>query len=599
MDPKVYRQLFEDFCAHLSIDSKETGVTKLSDPWGSQRAYVDAIFNGIEDNKRTFLCLKSRQLGISTYSLAIDLFWLGLHPGLQGALIVHDEDAREQFRQTMVRYLEMLPKSHRIPIVVNNRQHMIFENGSILSYLVAGTRKKGNLARGKGLNFVHATECSSWGDPDSLASLEASLARKSPNRLYMFESTAKGFGMWHDMYYDAKEDPSKLCMFIGWWTKELNTIERDDPLFAHYWTGELSDDEVEMITRVKADYGHEITPEQLAWYRHESRSMLTEQMMRQEHPSYEEEAFQMSGSPFFNPKLLTRIMPQAKREPYKAYRYHMGQDFLASTMEKMADGKLAHLKIWAEPVPHGVYAIGADPPGGSTSKDADRGVIQVLRCYADGAEQVAELATTGLEIYQFAWACCHLLGLYKDAMFILEVNGAGQSVWQEISNIKRDITAGPLRERAEEMKVTQIFDAVRWYLYNRIDSVNKSASVYHWKTNYDNKRRILISLKDALQQNVLKIRSTMLLEEMKGLEVEEDSIEAKGRNKDDRVMAMAFAYTAHMEWMRKKMIADNRTIETERRRDDITDAPTPITTAATQALRDFFRRAEEQRARRY
>src|SRR5229473_2490731 len=69
---------FTDFCALLRIDSKdimpaegESGVPL--NLYGAQERYLTELCRGLDDGIRFFVCLKARQLGISTVSLAIDL----------------------------------------------------------------------------------------------------------------------------------------------------------------------------------------------------------------------------------------------------------------------------------------------------------------------------------------------------------------------------------------------------------------------------------------------------------------------------------------------------------------------------------------------
>ena len=47
-----------------------------------------------------FCILKGRQLGITTISLALDLYWHFTHPGLQGTLTTDTEENRDMFRST-------------------------------------------------------------------------------------------------------------------------------------------------------------------------------------------------------------------------------------------------------------------------------------------------------------------------------------------------------------------------------------------------------------------------------------------------------------------------------------------------------------------
>ena len=64
---------------------------------------LDAVFDGLSEDIHDFKILKSRQLGISTISRALIIFWLGVHRGMQGAMIFdtesHKEEAREEIEQ--------------------------------------------------------------------------------------------------------------------------------------------------------------------------------------------------------------------------------------------------------------------------------------------------------------------------------------------------------------------------------------------------------------------------------------------------------------------------------------------------------------------
>src|SRR4029077_14965046 len=98
---RAWRDLFDEFLTNLRIDSKETVAEdergSVLEPWGSQNMFLDQLCYGLDKGIRQFYCLKARQLGISSISLAIDVFWLAMHPGLQGALVVDTEENREKF----------------------------------------------------------------------------------------------------------------------------------------------------------------------------------------------------------------------------------------------------------------------------------------------------------------------------------------------------------------------------------------------------------------------------------------------------------------------------------------------------------------------
>ena len=201
-----WRQLFLEFISYLTIDSKETGISPLV-LYGSQTRFLDEVCEGLDRGVRHFVCLKARQLGISTVSLAIDLFWILVHDGLQGALITDTDENRIKFRILLERYLESLPLGMRSGIVRHNKTNLVLKNGSVLDYVVAGGRKTGGgLGRSRAWNFLHATECSSWGSEAGYASMIAALAQKHPDRLYIFESTARGYNLFWDIWQESQKD---------------------------------------------------------------------------------------------------------------------------------------------------------------------------------------------------------------------------------------------------------------------------------------------------------------------------------------------------------------------------------------------------------
>lgn len=583
---------FRFFCSKLSIDSKETGVSPLL-LYGSQEKYLEEIIEGYQRGVRNFVILKSRQLGVSTISIALDLFWAYVNPGLQGAIITHDEASREDFRAKITRYANSLPKSMKLFEEKSNRYRLEFTNGSVLNLMVAGSRAKGTLGRAFGLNFVHGTECSSWGDEEGLASLRNSLAENYPNRLYIFESTARGFNMWNRIWHQAGEDPTQKRFFLGWYLRQDQTVKDSDPRLKIFWDGQYTQDEEDKVKTVKERYNIDITPNQMAWYRWKTQNIGDEIMAMQEQPWTEEEAFIMSGSPFFPIRQLTQTMRGEMDTEFKAYRYNVGDNFLATQIEPVNHIKHAHLRIWEEPHPEGEYIIGADPAFG-VSDTSDRSCAQVFRCYADRLIQVAEFASTDLNTSQFAWVIAHLGGAYKNTMVNLEITGPGMAVWQELQHLRQQFTMSNLGERAKDYGINDIFGSIRWFYYHRPDSTS-SGLAFHWKTNFENKRRMLNQFKSDFQLKVLELHSVPLLEEMSTITVGEGSIGGEGASKDDRVMASALGIVAWVDWIRKKLMAQGRFYEAEQERIRLKMSGQPQMTMSQVIVADFFHRQQVSR----
>lgn len=596
-------KLFDQFIDNLTVDSKETGVGKL-ELYASQRMFLKELAAGLEEDVRSFTVLKARQLGISTIMLGIDLFWLMVFPGTQGALVTDDEGNRENFRNILERYMKGLPPSFRVRITKHNREMLTLSNGSVLYYIVAGTKKKGAMGVGRGLNFVHATEVSRYGDAEAWASFVAAFAEQNPNRLYVYESTARGYNLFHDIWTDAKEAVDQKAIFIGWWAKEIYRLKRGGKIYRsvmdHDKDGNpiYTPDEKDLMEKVKTMYGVDVDDEQVAWYRHETKKLGSDAgYIAQEHPWWEGQAFMMSGRMFFPNKQLTAAMERAYAQGFKGYRYVLTDDFLATKIEPVKSSKMAQLRIWEEPDPEGVYALGVDPAYGSSIERNDwndRFSIQVLRCYADRVVQVAEYADDNLAPHQFAWITAHIAGYYRNVRVVLEINGPGVPVFQELKHLRQQISRGPNAERARAAGIDKIFDNWSWYLYHRQDSLG-AGFFLHMKTTSETKNQIMSRMKDMLMLNVLDIRSVPLVNEMERIVQDGTWIGAEGRGKDDRCLAFALALRAYDDWLRAPLVEQDRTYEKEQKRIAQRDEVGKGVTFGRFVVEDFFARSEAKR----
>ena len=543
---------FERFCRELTVETKERGLQKLGTQLlGTQKYLMQEIGRGLEEGKHFFVVLKGRQLGITTISLALDLYWHFIHPGFQGTLTTDTEENRDQFRTTLAMYMEGLPTEYKIPLVSHNRNQMVLKNRSRLFYQVAGIRAKGSLGRGKAITFLHGTETSSWGDEEGLASLLASLAETNPARLYLFESTARGFNMFHDMYVTAKRARTQHAIFCGWWRNELYAIDAESDIYKVYWDGKLSPEEKEWVKDIKKQYGVEINTRQIAWWRWKlSEGIKDEALMYQEFPPTEDYAFIMTGSSYFSASRCTDAMKAAKKNVPDFYRVSMGAMFHDTELIKSTE-RLATMLVWEEPKSNGYYVIGADPAYGS-SDWADRFCIQVYRVYADGLDQVAEYATSELNTYQFAWMICYLAGAYRNSTLNLEINGPGQAVLNELKNLRRQ--AFHLTEQYGT-GLANVLSNMQHYLWRRNDSLGGVTNSMGWQTTAATKERMMSYFKDYFERGLMHVYSQPLLEEMKAIVRDGASIAAYGRNKDDRVMATALACAAFAEQVQPRLMA--------------------------------------------
>ena len=557
-------QHFYKFCAELKIETKEEGLKKMGNLLGTQKYVMEEIQKGLAEDVHFFVILKGRQLGITTVSLALDLYWQFTHPGWQGTLVADTEENRDMFRSTLGMYMDGLPKEYKIPLVAHNRNQMVLKNRSRIFYQIAGNKSR--LGQGKAITYLHGTETASWGNEEGLASLIASLAEKNPERLYMFESTAQGFNMFHDMYKVAKSAKTQRAIFCGWWRNEYYSVDASSNIYKVYWDGRLTPEEKEWTKDIKKLYGVEINSRQMAWWRWKlSEGIKDETLMFQEFPPTEDYAFVMTGTSFFSHTRCTEAAKASKKLLPDHYRYVFGQSFQDTEVIKSTE-RLGTLKIWEEPVDTAYYVIGADPAYGS-SDWADRFCIQVFRAYANGLDQVAEFATSEMNTYQFAWVIAHLAGAYKNSTLNLEINGPGQAVINEIRTLKRMAVSMNNKMGSDLMDV---LGNMSNYLWRRNDSLGGPSMSIGFLTTSSTKERMLSYMKDYFERTMMGVRSMDLLEEMKTIVREDGFIGAPGRAKDDRVIAAALACVAYAEQVQPRLISARITREVSKAQEEYT-----------------------------
>ena len=366
----------------------------------------------------------------------------------------------------------------------------------------------------------------------------------------MFESTARGFNLFHDMYVTAKRARTQRAIFCGWWRNQFYTADADTAVYKTYWDGRLTPEEREWTRDIKKLYGIEINSRQMAWWRWKlTEGIKDEALMYQEFPPTEDYAFVMTGTSFFSNSRCTDAMKLAKREKPDNYRYVMGQLFQDTEVMRSTD-RLATLTVWEEPNDQAYYVIGADPAYGS-SDWADRFCIQVFRCYADCMDQVAEFATSELNTYQFAWVIAHLAGAYKNSTLNLEVNGPGQAVINELRNLKRMAAS---MGQANGASLMNVLAHMQNYIWRKNDTLGGISNSIGWVTTGPSKERMLNYMKDYFERGMLSVKSLELIEEMKTITRQGGTIAASGRNKDDRVIATALACAAFAEQVQPRLI---------------------------------------------
>jgi len=579
----AFEESFYSFLSSCRINSKNLGFVSLGDNlYTGQRRFITAVLDGLEQDKHDIYVLKSRQLGITTIARALSSFYLGIHKGLSGALVFDSNENKNLARDELVTMISDLPERLKFPsIKKDNRDGLTLANNSKILFKSAGVKKtktSGTLGRSAGLAMAHLSELCSYDNREGLISFRRSLSDSNPDRLYIYESTARGYNEWEEMWRNSRTDENHcVCIFIGWWAHDGQKIERNTKDWEFYGVQPPTQEEQAKIDNVRELYDFEISREQLAWYRRLVDPAARDDgdidagfegnsLQKQEDPWDEDEAFQQTGSVFFAGEKLKEQTDKYVSRKFTPYMFLPGTEFSDMKVYKAENTRNIELKVWEPPQPEAVYVLSADPAFGENEHN-DRSSLQIFRCYADGVDQVAEYAYSMISTKHLAWVMAGIMAWYgneplSEIYYILELNGPGIAVLQELKSLKFQIENGyaPL----EEQGLKNIFRNVKQFIYSRPDSLAGGGSAWHWKMSVQTKVMVLEELRGFVSNGQLHIRSHDLIEEMKTIARDGDSIAAEGNLKDDRVIAAALAIHYWDQRIRRNLIVAKRTREAEK-----------------------------------
>lgn len=558
-------QKFIKFISYQKITSRDYGRVAFN-LLGSQDFTLQEIVKGISEGITTFVILKGRQMGITTLIILIDFFYALEHAGLLGTFILHEEKALSKWRALLEMQLEAMPpyivengkkRRFRPRVLKHNRDLLLFSNGSSFSYLIGGVTEReggGGMGRSQATNFVHGTEVAFYANEDDLKTFASSISDIYPHRLQIWESTANKFNHFYDRVEDAKKSKTVRFIFVGWWRDERKQLHPDDPRFKAFApNNKLSVLERERVRSVRKLYGFEISLQQIAWYRWKLDEEFSgdQDLMDQEFPFTEDEAFIASGGKFFTAPVLTQLTRDAIGESFQAYKYRFTRQWADTDVEQVSDLR-AELRVWEHSSKFGFYVVAGDPAYGS-SDEADNNCVQVWRAFAEGMDQVAEYCTNEFSTYQMAWVVAHLAGFYgqRDSRVILELNGPGKAVFDELRRVREELMQMPIT--ADNFDLKNCLNNMRDFYYQRIDTMTSDLA-YHIVMTEDIKRMLMSSFKSAIELGRMRPRSIPLIGEMRRLVNKNGSIAADGGGNDDRAVTAAMAHWCWRKYLQPILI---------------------------------------------
>lgn len=486
------------------------------------------------------IVLKARQIGFSTTIQGFNCYYTTRTHQVSSLIIAHESEGSKNLFRMFLRYVDNLRPEFRPMVKTRNESLGIIEfdnpdpkarlqHPGLGSRVQVETAEDPQAGRSGTYQFVHASEVAFWPHPETFTALLQAVPNE-PGTVLILESTANGAqGSFHEMWKAAERGESDFePVFVAWWEHgeyRLATTREEDETWARVRAQvdaggrpdpgdvdflKLDAKEVELARLYPVDYC------QLKWRRWAVTNLCEgdHDRFKQEYPSSPDEAFLVTGRPWFHTPTVIALKEELRREP-PATRYHL--DEVESERQRrpvLRPDPFGEVWVWKLPEKGKRYVIGADVVEGQ--EDGNFDAAEVLE--VESLEHVAELhGRMDPDLYGRK---LHWLGIwYNRALLGPEANSMGVATVNVLEKYTRYPNlwgeGWPHRQKIRE---------------------------YGWKTTIKTRPVILGKIKQAVREKVLQPRSPGLLDEMLVFKVNaKGKPEAQHGKQDDRVLAMAIA----------------------------------------------------------
>lgn len=503
--------LYQYITKFLKIQTKDGQLINLK-PNAPQKRLYDVFKEHYNKNEPCkIIILKARQMGFSTMTEAIISAVCMTNSYVNALIVAHDNDATNNIYTMAKRYYDNLPVDVKPMLKYNNSKMLDFENPStdvnersqnqgLHSTIRIATAGHGAIGRSATFQYMHLSELAFWPDTDAqsvqdqMTGLLQTLPQKGRS-LLVIESTANGYNYFKTLWDQAVNGDSDFVpLFFPWF---------EMPEYVKPYNGEpLNADE--LVEQKK--YG--LSNEQLMWRRYAISTLCggSLEQFQQEYPSCPEEAFILTGTPFFNTKSVTRRASEVEEAPVRGQFTEQGSWY---------DDQYGYIEKWEEPLADHVYGIGCDTAG----EGSDFFVAYVIDKTADG-KQVAKYRARSDErvfVNQIYWLGMH----YNLAMLAIETN----------------FSTYPVR-------CLQDMGYPNMYVREQADTyTNHIQKKFGFRTTSITRPLILDTLKEVVNETPEKINDPTFFNECMSFQKnEKGKPQATTGSHDDCVMAMAIAY---------------------------------------------------------
>lgn len=455
------------------------------------------------------IILKARQLGFTT---TIDIFILDralFNPNTKCGIVAHTKDDVYKIFSSKIKFgYDNLPPDIKgfVQAKSDRANEIEFTNGS--SIRVAVSMRSGTL------QCLHISEygkvCAKF--PSKAQEIRTgTLPTVHEDGFIWIESTAEGVGgHFHELSMESKEalDEGRQLSkfdykfhFFPWWKDPKYEIDPPDGY-------EFSHEHLKYFVATEKAIAQKLITRKRYWYVVKEREQ--KELMKQEFPSYPEEAFLFSGRKAFDANALA----EAKGECYDPI--WIGDiSVVDGRRNEAVDGCLV---IWQLPDPNEQYAVGADVAEGL--EHGDYSSADVLDSWGQQVASWHGHIDTDLFGQVLYW-----LGMFYNTAYLgVERNNHGHAVLNVLK-------AGPFRYK-------------NLYVEEKVEEKNrKKTKKLGWLTNQVTKPLIIDNMKNLIREGESGIASKNHISECYTYVVDEKGRYGATPNcHDDRVMSYAIAH---------------------------------------------------------
>ncbi|MEW6349763.1 MAG: hypothetical protein AB1646_11925 [Thermodesulfobacteriota bacterium] len=435
-----------------------------------------------------FICLKARQLGISTLVEAFIFALITRYPNRFSLVVAHSLESAAGIFAMAQRFRSHVRGTDSLPMARHNSRCIEYAapHHSLMKIDTASNR---NLGRGGTLHYVHVSEVAFWERPDEPVLAINQSVPQHWDTLVFWESTANGVhNLFHRTWVAAEKGEIDMePIFLPW--KEFPTYSLP-----------VADREVVSLTEEEQRYKrrHDLTDGQIKWARYTRRNQCHNSWERfhQEYPASPELAFIHAGMPWFDQEVLAEYLERIAVAPKKRglLEFSSGKPWTPVFVDH-DDGPL---QVWSLPDPTLDYSLGMDVGEGV---GADYTVIQVLA--NDTGEIVAKYRSNRVRP-GVAGVDAYLLGAwYNYGLLGIERNGPGLATLEVCEHGTADCP--------------QMTHYPHLYYHTVMDrKIPEETKRLGWITNRMTKQAMLSRLARTMEARGLKIYSRETLLEMQG-----------------------------------------------------------------------------------